>query len=213
MPTAYKQTELVAGRSYLYLGDADGVERYRAAFDQIDTLIYDGEISDAITARQFVERAQLGAFGSKRLLVVKNADQMSEIVQNTLLKLLEEPPSSVVIVLQTQLPIQLLPTVLSRLHLLEGSAQAVSVSSSRFENPSAELFNELAALERERLIEVLAVETRSQLSQLLNRPNNQTANRIELLHLAANKLKQNANQKLTIDWLLLRWSDNRRYIY
>jgi DNA polymerase III subunit gamma/tau len=52
--------------------------------------------------------------GKKRVVVVENADLMQESARNSLLKLLEEPPSSTVFILLTARRSALMPTILSR---------------------------------------------------------------------------------------------------
>jgi DNA polymerase-3 subunit delta' len=51
---------------------------------------------------------------SKRVFVIEHADAMNDSAANTLLKTLEEPPSYVVLVLLTNRPGQVLPTIASR---------------------------------------------------------------------------------------------------
>ncbi|MDP3993133.1 MAG: hypothetical protein Q8Q05_02910 [bacterium] len=202
------ETRLIPGKSYLYGGDASGITEILASFEAIDTLVFDGAVGDAKSARAFVNSSGLGAFGVKRLLLINNADDMSDIVQNTLLKLLEEPPPSVVIILQAEQPQRLLPTVLSRLHSLEGLAQTSKIESSHFQHSSSEMFNKLTELPREQLVDLLADEMNFERQQLLITPTRQVTNRIELLDRATKKLNANANLKLTIDWLLLHWEVN-----
>jgi DNA polymerase-3 subunit delta' len=51
---------------------------------------------------------------SRRVFVIEHADSMNDEAANTLLKTLEEPPSYVVLVLLTDRPGQVLPTIASR---------------------------------------------------------------------------------------------------
>jgi DNA polymerase-3 subunit gamma/tau len=59
--------------------------------------------------------SHLAPIGKGKLLIIENADRMQEGARNSLLKLLEEPPSTVSLVLCTSRPKTLLPTILSRL--------------------------------------------------------------------------------------------------
>lgn len=52
--------------------------------------------------------------GGKKVFVILNAEDMDDVIQNKLLKLLEEPPENTVIILGVSNPKALLPTVLSR---------------------------------------------------------------------------------------------------
>ena len=225
MTTSKLSEKLEPGKSYLYSGDESEL---LPSFDATDVLLFDGSESDAKSVRQFVAQAQLGAYGEKRLLLVKNAHLMSDIVQNTLLKLLEEPPSSVVIVLQTGQAQQLLPTVLSRLHPLGNSSATPATVQSCLGGSSSGLFEDqtmkgfvledpkgsfvkLTELPRDELVKLLAQEMNFQQQQLFVTPDEQVSSRVSLLDKAIKKLDANANLKLTVDWLLLRWSDKSGY--
>jgi DNA polymerase-3 subunit gamma/tau len=59
--------------------------------------------------------SRLAPQGKRKLLVIENADRMRDEARNSLLKILEEPPETVTIVLSTACPEALLPTVVSRL--------------------------------------------------------------------------------------------------
>ena len=59
--------------------------------------------------------SRLAPSGKEKLLLIENADRMQESARNSMLKLLEEPPETVKIVLTTCRPKAMLPTVLSRL--------------------------------------------------------------------------------------------------
>ena len=58
---------------------------------------------------------RLAPSGNGKLLVIENSDRMQDEARNSLLKLLEEPPAKLTIVLTTTRPGSLLPTMLSRL--------------------------------------------------------------------------------------------------
>jgi DNA polymerase-3 subunit gamma/tau len=58
---------------------------------------------------------RLAPLGKGKLLLIENADRMMEGARNALLKILEEPPPRVTLVLAASRPEALLPTMLSRL--------------------------------------------------------------------------------------------------
>ena len=59
--------------------------------------------------------SRLAPAGKKKTLLIENADQMKEGARNSLLKLLEEPPETLIVVLCTTKPNALLQTIRSRL--------------------------------------------------------------------------------------------------
>jgi DNA polymerase-3 subunit gamma/tau len=76
-----------------------------------------GGISDLISIGHLRRSAlwgHLAPMGKRKLLLIENADRMQEGARNSLLKILEEPPELLIIVLTTPREKALLPTVLSR---------------------------------------------------------------------------------------------------
>jgi len=75
-------------------------------------------ISDVIPIAQ-IRRAsywtRLAPSGKRKMLLIENAGQMRDEAKNSLLKLLEEPPETVTIVLTSEQRQSILPTLLSRL--------------------------------------------------------------------------------------------------
>ena len=65
--------------------------------------------------RRAASWAWLAPAGRRKLLLIENAERMQEEARNSLLKLLEEPPARVSVVLTSSQPASMLPTVLSRL--------------------------------------------------------------------------------------------------
>ena len=87
-------------------------------------------ISETIPIDQIRRAAywsRLAPFGRGKLLVIENAHRMQEEARNSLLKLLEEPPGRVHIVLSTPRPGSLLPTILSRLRPYRFNSRGASV--------------------------------------------------------------------------------------
>lgn len=69
--------------------------------------------------REAIQRAGYKPFeGRRRVTIIESADGLDSAAQNSLLKMLEEPPASSVFILVTSLPDTLLPTVRSRCPLL-----------------------------------------------------------------------------------------------
>ncbi|MDR1220746.1 MAG: DNA polymerase III [Treponema sp.] len=74
-------------------------------------------IADAIPINQIRRAAawaHLAPSGTRKTMIIENADRMQEGARNSLLKILEEPPAAVSIILATCHEQALLPTILSR---------------------------------------------------------------------------------------------------
>jgi DNA polymerase-3 subunit gamma/tau len=74
-----------------------------------------GELIPIAQIRRAAYWSRLAPLGKRKLLLIENADRMQEGGRNSLLKILEEPPASVNILLTTAREESLLPTILSRL--------------------------------------------------------------------------------------------------
>jgi DNA polymerase-3 subunit gamma/tau len=74
-----------------------------------------GDLIPVDQVRRSAWWSRLAPQGKRKLLVIENADRMRDEARNSLLKILEEPPGTVTIVLTTACPEALLPTVISRL--------------------------------------------------------------------------------------------------
>jgi DNA polymerase-3 subunit gamma/tau len=71
----------------------------------------------------------LAPAGRGKLLLIENADRMQDEARNSLLKLLEEPPARVTLVLTSARPGSLLPTILSRLRPYRFAARSAEAET------------------------------------------------------------------------------------
>ncbi|MDR3130636.1 MAG: DNA polymerase III [Treponema sp.] len=98
--------------------DAAWVEKIGKSISKnVLNLVAEG-ITDFIPVAQIRRAAywsRLAPQGKRKLLLIENADRMQDASRNALLKILEEPPGDVIIVLTTAHRDALLPTILSRL--------------------------------------------------------------------------------------------------
>jgi DNA polymerase III delta prime subunit len=68
---------------------------------------------------KFIRLKSTGKSRYNRVIIIDNADKMNEASQNTLLKTLEEPPDDTLIILCASSHKSLLPTIVSRLRVIE----------------------------------------------------------------------------------------------
>jgi len=94
------------------------LEKFCASLVKDAITLEDEGLSNIIPVR-YIRNASfwcnLSPNGKRKTLIIENAENMREEGRNSLLKLLEEPPASVSIVLTAQRKQALIPTILSRL--------------------------------------------------------------------------------------------------
>lgn len=110
-----------------------------------------------------------------KLIIIQDADRLSEDSANAFLKTLEEPPAQTLIILITELPNRLLPTILSRcirLDMAEPSgAVRLSAAQQRFlpavESAMKNLGSDVAALALRADFQALLTECRKEIETRL----------------------------------------------
>ena len=65
--------------------------------------------------RRLAAWSHLSATDSRKVAIIENADRMQEGARNALLKILEEPPEAVTMILLTTRRAAIMPTILSRM--------------------------------------------------------------------------------------------------
>src|SRR5579871_3330327 len=195
--TMSAMNEILTGRSYAVLGELPKLEVL--PIDQLELNAVDLPVKEL---RRIINLATQRPYGEWRLLTILNADELSEIHQNTLLKTLEEPPRFLTIILRVNSLETFLPTVRSRLHIFHGNATKTSTIGAWPEDEAIILKLLQGAKDRTALKELL----KNQLGLWLERVNEYKAGqRLGLLEAAIGRLDRNCNQKLVIDRLLLGW--------
>lgn len=174
---------------------------------QIDRLSVDGATIKVGELRLVIAQVSQRSLGDRRVLIIERAEELDEICQSTLLKLLEEPNESLSIFLLVSNPSRLLPTIISRLHQLDAESSAsTQQSGERLQSGPQELERQLTACSsRETLLKLLSSELEGQRLDLLKSYSAQMPLRIEILTKAITRLENNANLKLTVDHLRLNW--------
>jgi DNA polymerase-3 subunit delta' len=76
------------------------------------------KIDQIQTIHEFVKLKTIGKNDLRRFVIIENADLMTPDAQNSLLRLLEEPPLDTMIILTIENPQNIFPTVLSRIQTI-----------------------------------------------------------------------------------------------
>jgi len=157
-----------------------------------DRLSFDGQEADIKAVRQTIAQFQNSPTGEIRLLIIHNADELSELLQNTLLKIIEEPPPKGAVVIQAKSVDALLPTIRSRItHTRRSHTSKTPVKID---------LTKLYSLKRQEGIFQL-----ESYLQSITPSNPESVRQHQLLNQTIIRIKQNLNYKLALDWLLLNW--------
>ena len=109
-----------------------------------------GESLKIGAVRQLIHTVSQTSQGKRRVVLVENIERMPREAQNAFLKTLEEPPGETIFLLTASHPEKVLPTILSRVRLLEfGHVSELDLS--------AYLLSQFEALERPVLEQVLEI--------------------------------------------------------
>lgn len=187
---------LQSGKSYFFK-DADSAIKISEELPVIDRLVVSAESLVVKELRGLILQLQETPYGEVRIFTLLRADLLSTVLQNTLLKLVEEPPPSLIVVLQTNLPNRLLPTLRSRLHSI---TDAVKSRSGEESVGKLEIdVSTLMTVDKTKLIPKL----REISEWLLGQEGSST--KLSLVSDTIRRLELRCNSKLTIDRFLLHW--------
>lgn len=161
--------------------------------------------------RQLKEFTRYGpAEGRFKVIIINEADTLTQDAANSFLKALEEPPSGVTYILISHREEGLLPTIVSRCQKIifpeirppETSAEAKRVFDSLTNNPSDFINNSNLLLSFENAQDLLSELFSLCAQSQLTKPARQVFS-------ALKNLKKGANKKLTLDWMCLNlWKQN-----
>lgn len=185
--------DLTARKSYAIEGTELLLPKNFPRVDSFDQLFLDAKDLDIKFLRMQITLFQQMPMGNLRLLVINNAHNLSELLQNTLLKVVEEPPTKGVVVLQVRSVESLLPTLRSRLERITGEKNMRVVTKEL-------IISNLFSLDRDIIISEL-----EQVVMGLNLYKTIDIHRHNALEITIRKLRRNVNSKLALDWLGLNW--------
>jgi DNA polymerase-3 subunit delta' len=160
-------------------GDACGVcltcRKFAARdFTDVKVIVPDGQFIKIEQTRDMANEAQFRPFeGRRRVFIFDEADRLKEQAANAILKTLEEPPETSLIILITAKPYALLETIRSRCQMLNfaplSEAQLAAYLQANYRRPLEEI-RQLAKLGRGsigRALEIDLGEYREKRNQLM----------------------------------------------
>jgi len=175
--------------------------------DQIEVIEKGIAIEDL---RNAIANAAQKPFGKYRIFYLQNADELSEVCQNTLLKFLEEPPTYIFVIIQTEHPERLLRTILSRLAKLDGNKPKKTDYEypKKFLEDAKETEAWFDKAKRDGVINMLQNKLSDYKMVVLDEPKDENIKKILLLEQFIQRLRGNLNQKLSTQLFLLNWFQN-----
>ncbi|MCX6812134.1 MAG: hypothetical protein NTW79_00715 [Candidatus Berkelbacteria bacterium] len=149
--------------------------------------------------------------GKKKLAIIHDADKMNEQAQNALLKTLEEPAKSVVIILLSS-NLKLLPTIISRCQIVKFAADKDQIESNYFaelgliKNGNIKQFFALAEkmTKDENLPEILESWLGEFSRRMIKYPSVEIVDKIKIVFEAKDRLEKSTNKKLIIENMLIK---------
>lgn len=187
--------------------------------DPLDSLLVTGNnaigINDIRALKSFLNTKPIKS--PIKTIIIHPADKLTPEAQNALLKTIEEPPAYVQLILVTQIPQKLLPTIVSRCELKfssslvalaewDQSKTSLLASLSQTSNSSQSLQQAASIkLTRMALLQELYQSLNLYATKLISHPNPVTLLQARLLLSTYTRISQNANLSLSLSHLFLHW--------
>ncbi|MEN8253110.1 MAG: hypothetical protein ABFQ62_01900 [Patescibacteria group bacterium] len=152
--------------------------------------------------RNMISEASMGIYsGDIRVMILTHSDTASIPAQNSLLKLVEEPPTNTQIILTVSNPNQLLPTIRSRCILVKNSAKPSPFSGEGTLPTSYSAAITLAEKYKDRKAAIELVENLIQNlhEQNSDSPNFKTTKNLKILSATLQHLHANVNVRLALE--------------
>ncbi|MBI4948472.1 hypothetical protein HY844_02905 [Candidatus Berkelbacteria bacterium] len=190
---------MLIGRSYAVNFKPTNELLAQLGVERVDFVLFNGSIPIE-EIRRVINQAHQSPFGSRRILWVEEANKLSEISQNSLLKIVEEPPAKLTIVFELNNIEVLLPTLRSR---IENKIGSQFVESEKIDWDSR-VNNLVKIKERPDMIAELSKLLGGAKAEMLKEPNAVSVKKVIAIDNAINRISSNANTKIVIDDLTLR---------
>lgn len=187
--------QILAGKSFFIHADHLSDE-LRSRFQLIDIIELDGRVASIKELRAAINLARQKPLGDSRLLIIKNCQLLSVLLQNTLLKILEEPPLFLTVILLGSDRNSLIATVQSRLQTIAGEVLDKTTNAT--------IEDVLSSTQKEKAHSLLLEVQKNLLNN--NAKNESDLKILELINQAVMYYNSNVNHKLISEWLRLQLS-------
>lgn len=154
-------------------------------------LLEDQSISSMRTIREFLSKKPINH--QTKIVIINQVEQMHLEAQNAILKLLEEPGDNNYLLITTQKPFRLLPTILSRCHYVKVGKISLGVDDKI----------DPVSLNKEEVIPYLENQLAILHQQIIKQPSLQTSRQISILIKALSMIDSNIDPKIALDYYLV----------
>lgn len=143
-----------------------------------------------------------------KLVVIQEAENLKTEAQNALLKTLEEPGENNYLILTTNNPSSLLPTIISRCQIIRTIPKSEAKSTVKeiviTKNIAKDLIqSELISQKKEEVLPFLKIQLELLQKKLTENPNLETANLIKKIIKAMSMVGSNVDPKSALDYVFL----------
>lgn len=140
-----------------------------------------------------------------KLAIILNASLLTVVCQNALLKILEEPGLNNYLLLVTNKPQNLLPTIQSRCHQINSPNTSQKIKTEPFPQEIKDklIYSEEYAKDKENTIIFLEGQLQAYQEKLTKEPTLALAIQIKKILKSIDMVKHNVEPKSCLDWLLL----------
>ena len=144
---------------------------------------------------------------NNKIIIITQAENLLLEAQNALLKTLEEPGPDNYLILTTSKPSSLLPTVLSRCHLIRNISKTIPQSVKSI-SPSTNLLNDLKkseelSLDKDAVLPLLENQLKAYQQQLSSDPSPETVRIIKKIIKSILMIRAHVDPKSALDFFFL----------
>lgn len=191
---------LIIGDDYQPLLESLG----HSALQNPDLLIIENDYSIEAVRKIDLFLKKLSYDHQNKVVLIKNAQNLDILHQNTLLKNIEEPGLNNYFILTTSNLSKIIPTIISRCHLIIQKNESTT-TSPQLPTPSdiKSALQISSTIEKNNIKEILLNELNTMQQNLVKNPTPKLSNKIKILLKSLEYINSNLDPRLALDWYLL----------
>jgi DNA polymerase III delta prime subunit len=192
---------LIIGNDYLNLLESLG----HSIQQNPDLLIIETDYSVETIRKINQFLSQLPYNHQNKVVLIKDAQNLELVAQNTLLKNLEEPGINNFFILTINNLSKIIPTIISRCHIIHSEYQKPIQNQATLAKPSdiKSALEISSTIEKNNIEETLLNELNCLQQELIKNPSPKISNKIKILLKSLEYIESNLDPRLALDYYLL----------